>query len=252
MKKIFSLFTAVLFAGSMMADVANFDWRSGGNMTTATGTQGFITLSVAGNDANTPAVTSNTLRLYAKRTNGNGASATFTAASGYQITAFTVNCPSGSGVLRYGIDDDSPSSSFTWTNYESTIDNLTASSFTLKNCQNSGSSNTTIQIAYVTVTYESTGGTPTCGTPTITPNGGTFYISQSVKIECATDGATIHYTIDGTNPTASSTTYSAPFAITSTTTVKAIAVKEGANNSEIASATFTKGEPSSSKKSATG
>ena len=56
-----------------------------------------------------------------------------------------------------------------------------------------------------------------------------------VTITCATDGATIYYTTDGTDPTAASTVYSAPFAITETVTVKAIAVKSGHANSGIAS-----------------
>ena len=83
----------------------------------------------------------------------------------------------------------------------------------------------------------------TCETPTFTPNGGTFYgTSQSVEISCSTPDATIHYTLDGTNPTESSATYSEALSLTATTTIKAIAVKDGANNSQITSATFTKGE----------
>ena len=83
----------------------------------------------------------------------------------------------------------------------------------------------------------------TCYDPIFTPNGCTFYgASQSVEIACETDGATIHYTLDGTDPTESSATYSEALSLTATTTVKAIAIKDGANNSQIASATFEKGE----------
>ena len=78
-------------------------------------------------------------------------------------------------------------------------------------------------------------------TPTFTPNGVSgFTGTQSVTISCTTVGATIHYTTDGTEPTASSPVYSAALSLTSTTTVKAIAVKAGMNNSAIATATFTK------------
>ena len=81
----------------------------------------------------------------------------------------------------------------------------------------------------------------TASTPTFTPNGVSgFTGTQSVKISCTTVGATIHYTTDGTEPTASSPVYSAELSLTSTTTVKAIAVKAGMNNSAIATATFTK------------
>ena len=92
--------------------------------------------------------------------------------------------------------------------------------------------------------YKRSGGsaTPTVATPTFTPNGGTFFPIVEVVISCATEGATIHYTTDGTTPNANSNTYSAPLNIYETTTVKAIAMKTGMNNSAVATATFTLGQ----------
>ena len=87
------------------------------------------------------------------------------------------------------------------------------------------------------------GGMETVATPTFSPAAGTYYEAQNVTIACATDGATIYYTTDGTDPTTSSATYSTPIAISATTTVKAMAVKSGMNNSSIASATYTIQEP---------
>ena len=74
--------------------------------------------------------------------------------------------------------------------------------------------------------------------PGFTPTGGTFYGAQSVEITCATAGAEIYYTLNGTDPTSASTKYTGAISIASTTTVKAIAVK-GANSSAVVSATYT-------------
>lgn len=75
--------------------------------------------------------------------------------------------------------------------------------------------------------------------PVITPNGSKFRGSVEVSIT-AQEGATIFYTIDGSDPTANSIKYTAPFTITQDTTVKAVAIKENCHDSEIASAKFTK------------
>lgn len=88
--------------------------------------------------------------------------------------------------------------------------------------------------------------------PTISPSGGTFSSSQTVTIVCDTKDAIVYYTTDGTEPTTGSTVYSAPFAINSSATVKAIAVKGGMMNSDIASKDFIKSvKPSSPSSSNT-
>ena len=76
-------------------------------------------------------------------------------------------------------------------------------------------------------------------TPTFTPAAGEYNAAQSVEIACATDGATIYYTTDGTAPTAASTAYTTAIAVGSTMTIKAIAVKENMTDSEIATAAYT-------------
>ena len=81
--------------------------------------------------------------------------------------------------------------------------------------------------------------TPTVATPTFTPAAGTYYEAQTVTISCVTEDATIYYTTDGSEPTENGLEYSAPLTISETITVKAIAMKEGYNNSNIASATYT-------------
>lgn len=64
-----------------------------------------------------------------------------------------------------------------------------------------------------------------------------------ISIKCDTEGAEIHYTVDGKVPTAESTKYEGSFLIYDTTTVKAIAVKEGMNESAVATTTYTRGLP---------
>ncbi len=83
---------------------------------------------------------------------------------------------------------------------------------------------------------------PTCETPTISGTNN-FTTNSSITISCATTGASIYYTTNGATPTTSSTPYSGAFTINSTTTVKAIAVKAGYNNSTVATLKFTKNAP---------
>lgn len=77
------------------------------------------------------------------------------------------------------------------------------------------------------------------GAPVITAAEPTFTESTTVTITAA-DGATIYYTTDGTTPTVGGATtqvYTVPFTINKTTTVKAIAVKDGVS-SDVSEKTF--------------
>ena len=84
----------------------------------------------------------------------------------------------------------------------------------------------------------------TLATPVISPESCEFNMGGSVNVTIsAVEGAKIYYTLDGTTPTESSAVYSSALSIEETTTVKAIAVKDGYNNSEVAAATFTAVDP---------
>ena len=76
-------------------------------------------------------------------------------------------------------------------------------------------------------------------TPTISPAGGLFSVSQQVTMSCATDSVVIHYTTDGTTPTVSSPVYNGALTLNSTATVKAIAVKSGMVDSLSSSQSYT-------------
>ena len=67
--------------------------------------------------------------------------------------------------------------------------------------------------------------------------------AQLVTLSDQVSGATIYYTLDGSTPTSASTQYFAPFLLTTTTTVNAIAVS-GATQSAVVSQPYTLSIPS--------
>jgi hypothetical protein len=75
--------------------------------------------------------------------------------------------------------------------------------------------------------------------PTFSPAAGSFSTAQTVMLSDTGSTAVIHYTIDGTTPTASSPVYGSPLTISQTTTVQAIAVANGFTNSPVSKATYT-------------
>jgi sugar lactone lactonase YvrE len=81
--------------------------------------------------------------------------------------------------------------------------------------------------------------TPTAAAPVFSPDAETYIKSVSVTLSDTTKGATIHYTTNGSTPTATSTKYTAAIPITATETIKAIAIATGFNNSAVSSATYT-------------
>ena len=77
-------------------------------------------------------------------------------------------------------------------------------------------------------------------TPVSSPTAMTFYTdTTNVTLECDTEGASIYYTTDGSEPTKSSTLYSGPITLSGTTTIKAIAVADAYLESDVFTATFT-------------
>lgn len=91
---------------------------------------------------------------------------------------------------------------------------------------------------YMDIFVKSSEVTPVVSLPTFNPVGGDYTTTQNVSISCETDGATIYYTINGDNPTEESEIYSSPIEVSSTTTIKAFAKKDGMLDSGIASATY--------------
>ena len=87
----------------------------------------------------------------------------------------------------------------------------------------------------------------TVDTPTISPASGTFKKRVTIRFSCTTAGATIYYTLDGSNPTTASAAYfvgkrkSKGIRIVGvgSHTVKAKAAMNGYNDSAIATANLT-------------
>ena len=84
--------------------------------------------------------------------------------------------------------------------------------------------------------YKKSDGKPAA--PTFTPAAGSYLEAQSVTISAAAGVDEIRYTLDESTPTAFSTLYSGAIPVSSTTTIKAIAIKDAVEG-HVATATYT-------------
>lgn len=145
-------------------------------------------------------------------------------------TTVTITCATDGADIYYTDDGSTPSASSTkYTEAITVTRTTTIKAIGVKE----GYDNS----AVVSTTY--TVNTPTVANPTFSPNGGAVDSGDTVTITCATDGADIYYTDDGSTPSASSTKYTGAITITSAKTIKAIAIKEGYNDSSVISKAFT-------------
>lgn len=193
---------------------------------------GFTATFDKGTNSNAPRYynTGSALRLYAANT------MKITAPTNGTIISVILNTQNGDYVVNksstatpgtLGIDGTT-----------ATISNINSQSVTFTQGGSSGH----VRIVTLTVNYsidENVVVLP--DKPKFEPSSCSFLETQKVTISCSTDGATIYYTTDGSEPTLDDEVYSSPLEITTTTTVKAIAVNEN-GESEIAEATYTKVE----------
>lgn len=99
--------------------------------------------------------------------------------------------------------------------------------------------NGALQVYPIEVTDESGVVVERVADPVFTPGAGAVLAGTKVSIATTTEGASIHYTVDGTEPTADSALYTEPIEVSEAMTIKAIAVKEGAEDSEVVVAEYT-------------
>ncbi len=98
---------------------------------------------------------------------------------------------------------------------------------------------TDVAFSYDNYAGGSSGGETTkVAMPTFSPDAGTYYNSVTVSINCATEGATIYYTTNGADASEQSLVYTGSIEIAETSTIKAIAIKDGQHSAQ-AEATYT-------------
>ncbi len=253
MRKFFSLVAAVLFAGSMMAadakvvlDLTDAGWGfpTAYTKTAANYTNGGYTLAFGeSNNGHKVLTKSNTDPTVIGIIMGKqGATLSFPAMS-FDVSKIIVYyaTTTGSTSVKHNIfvGEDAVSTEVvgcSLNDRDGSVFNIAAAKqaagnvFVLK-----VTSAHNMQVSKVEF-YEAVAGAPE--NPTFSVAAGTYTQAQSVELACATEGAEIHYTLDGTDPDASSDLYSAPIAVAATTTIKAVAIKSGVS-SDIVSATYT-------------
>lgn len=145
--------------------------------------------------------------------------------------SITITCATAGATIRYTTDGNDPTpSSAVYSSSISISSNTTIKAIGYKE----GWTPSSISSAIYTITPPQT-----VATPTFNPAGGSYSSAQSVSLGCTSSGATIRYTLNGSDPTANSTQYTSPIIVSQTTTIKTKGFKSGWTDSSIASATYT-------------
>ncbi|MFC1552378.1 chitobiase/beta-hexosaminidase C-terminal domain-containing protein [Candidatus Latescibacterota bacterium] len=164
---------------------------------------------------------------------GTVATPTFSPVAGTYATEqnVTISCTTAGATIYYTTDGSDPDN--TDTQYTSPINIPLSTTMTIKAIAYKTDWETS---GIATGAYEVTG---TVATPTLSPAPGTYTTSQNVTLSCATVGATIYYTTDGSDPDNTDTQYTTPISVTENTTIKARAYKASWTESSIASASYS-------------
>ena len=152
----------------------------------------------------------------------------FSVASGAVVsgTSVIITCSTEGAKIYYTTDGTEPTAESTeYTAAISVTAAVTLKAIAIK----SGMNKSAVASASYTITV---------ATPAFSVESGAVNSGKEVIISCTTEGAKIYYTTDGTEPTASSTEYTAAISVTPPMTLKAIAVKSGMNDSAVASASY--------------
>lgn len=238
MKKIFSFLAAALFAGSMMAETATLKY-SGATTTNMEGDGAnnaavvnldaslFTVLADKGSASNNIGLNkAGNIRLYTEKNSGDGNILTVSIAEGsINFIALDILQDADKVVKADGKAVTESDGKYT----------INATSFSIQNVTTGAT--TQLQLKSITIDY--TAVAAAVEKPVISPEKATFFDLVEVSLTCATEGAEIHYTLNGDEPDAKAPLYEAPFEVKETTTVKAIAIK-GEDKSKVVEKTFTK------------
>ena len=161
------------------------------------------------------------------------------------VVTYNTNKAAGAGTLVVKIGDNAATTK-DWAYSDAASDGRTANftaEFDYATPQSGAvtlTANTTVNSIYVVsvaITHDQSAAT-TVEKPAFSLEPGSYVGTQSVEISCATEGAAIYYTTDGTTPTAESTAYTGAVSVSETATIKAIAIN-GEDKSQVATATYT-------------
>ncbi len=165
------------------------------------------------------------------------AGTTFSPAAGTYSTdqSVTISCATPGSTIYYTTDGTTPTTGSTkYTGAIAVVGNGTSIGIKAVAFVGTASQSSVGNADYV-INY------PATAMPTFDPPGGSYSTDQSVTLSCATSGATIYYTTDGTMPTTSSTVYSGPLAVAgdaTRVTIKAVAESNTTGLSAVVSAVY--------------
>ncbi|MCB5250254.1 MAG: SUMF1/EgtB/PvdO family nonheme iron enzyme [Candidatus Cloacimonadales bacterium] len=147
------------------------------------------------------------------------------------VTIVTISCPTEGSQIRYTTDGSEPTlSSLVYISPINITQTTTIKAKAFKDGWNpSATATATFNITVAGVV----------ATPTFNPPAGEYSVPQSISLYCTTPGVAVYYTTDNSEPTQSSTQFTSPILVSTTTTIKAKAFKDGWNPSATASATYT-------------
>ena len=201
-----------------------------------------------GGGTSNPAINNDEIRLYQNASGNGGGSITISVIDGFELVSAEIGS-SMSTSIAYTINESVEKSKTESLNANATYaaSNLNAKSVTFY-CMGRDKKSR-LYVNYLKVVYRPVEMTQVAAPVFAPANGTTFVDKLTVGASCPTEGATIYYTKDGAEPTTGSDKFPTEgVTLTETTTLKAIAVKDGLDNSEVVTATYTKLEPYTSLK----